>query len=109
MAVDAYKQKSADSGNGFGGGGGGGVGGMQRGASPLMDSGGLPGFGESSGYRAYQQQVGNHCLVITRCIVYKELWKFILSHFIHTETEHGHADKMDRLEGNRAEWQKTFR
>ena len=57
MAVDVYKQKSADSGNGFGGGGGGG---MQRGASPLMDGGGLPGFGESSGYRAYQQQVGNH-------------------------------------------------
>ena len=61
MAVDAYKQKSADSGNGFGGGGGGG--GMQRGASPLMDSGGLPGFGESSGYRAYQQQVGNYRVV----------------------------------------------
>ena len=55
MAVEAYKQKSADSGNGFGGGG-------QRGASPLMDSG-LPGFGESSGYRAYQQQVTNLLII----------------------------------------------
>ena len=54
MAVEAYKQNSSESGgNGYGGGGGGERG---RGASPLMDSG-LPGFGESSGYRAYQQQV----------------------------------------------------
>ena len=53
MAVEAYKQNSSESGgNGYGGGGGE----RGRGASPLMDSG-LPGFGESSGYRAYQQQV----------------------------------------------------
>ena len=54
MAVEAYKQKSTESGNGYGGGAE-----PRRGASPLMDSG-LPGFGESSGYRAYQQQVINY-------------------------------------------------
>ena len=62
MAVEAYKQNSAGGGGGGGSGNGhaGGVGGVRRGASPLMDNSGMPGFGESSGYRAYQAQVMNY-------------------------------------------------
>ena len=56
MAVDAYKLKSES--GGMAGGGGGALANQtmygQRGGSP---SSGLPSFGESSGYRAYQQQV----------------------------------------------------
>ena len=55
MAVEAYKLKS-EAATGGGSMGGGGMYGRvdQRGGSP---SSGVPGFGESSGYRAYQQQV----------------------------------------------------